>query len=219
MRNCVVGGVTLPPCDIPIVPPALVAVALVGNMYYQQSEAGKTNSQWGLIRRTTLGFLTSPTRELTVVGEEWRYRLQASPLLNLNRLPTFLPSTDRWSPYEIALFESAICLVSASDGFSPSPTELYAHPAPFMSCFFLGIQVGKNFSQIAGVIKTKQPGDCVEFYYVWKKTKNYAEWKRNYKHVFGACALLAAGMGACTLARITCHCRLRDVMGVKGPHS
>ncbi len=87
-------------------------LTLVGNIYYQQSEAGKSNAQWSLIRRTTLGHLTSPAREFSVI--------------------------DRWSPYEVAIFESAICLV------------------------------GKNFSQIANVIKTKTTGDCVEFYYIWK---------------------------------------------------
>ena len=79
VRNCVVGGGSCTDWKSPLVL-VLVAVALVGNMYYQQSEAGKTNSQWGLIRRTTLGFLTSPTRELTVVGEELGFYLPAARL-------------------------------------------------------------------------------------------------------------------------------------------
>lgn len=59
------------------------------------------------------------------------------------------------------------------------------------------LQIGKNFPQIANVIKTKQAGDCVEFYYVWKKSKNYALWKQNYKHTFGgwSTACRAGGVG------------------------
>jgi hypothetical protein len=59
---------------------------------------------------------------------------------------------DRWSPYEIALFESAMCLV------------------------------GKAFPQISKVVGTKSVRDVIEFYYVWKKTKNYAHWKATYRH-------------------------------------
>lgn len=62
---------------------------------------------------------------------------------------------DRWSPYEIALFESSICMV------------------------------GKAFSQIAAVIRTKTAQEVIEFYYIWKKSKNYAQWKATYKHVYG----------------------------------
>jgi hypothetical protein len=44
-------------------------LGLVGNMYYQQAETGCASSQWALIRRTTLGVLTSPVREPSVLGE------------------------------------------------------------------------------------------------------------------------------------------------------
>ena len=54
---------------------------------------------------------------------------------------------DKWSPYEIALFESALSLV------------------------------GKHFSHVAHVIKTKSAAECIEFYYVWKKTAHYTAWK------------------------------------------
>ena len=102
-------------------------LALVGNMYYQSPEVGRSNGTFALLRRTTLGMLTSPVREPTVL--------------------------DMWSPYEIAIFESSICLV------------------------------GKAFSQIAAAIKTKTTKDVIEFYYVWKKSKNDAVWKATYKHL------------------------------------
>ena len=58
---------------------------------------------------------------------------------------------DRWSPYEIALFESSICMY------------------------------GKHFSTLARVIGSKNAKECIEFYYVWKKSKNYAQFKASYK--------------------------------------
>ncbi len=68
---------------------------------------------------------------------------------------SFCPSllfSDKWTPYEIALFESAICTV------------------------------GKTFHTIAGVIKTKSTKEVVEFYYIWKESKNYAQWKASYRN-------------------------------------
>lgn len=62
---------------------------------------------------------------------------------------------DRWSPYEIALFESSICIV------------------------------GKQFSQIAAAVGTKNTQDVVEFYYTWKKSKNYVHWKASFKQATG----------------------------------
>ena len=82
-------------------------------------------AQWALLRRTTLGRLTSPIREPTVL--------------------------EKWSPYEVALFESGICLT------------------------------GKLFSALAALVKTKSVADCIEFYYVWKRSKNYAQWKASFK--------------------------------------
>ena len=82
-------------------------------------------AQWALLRRTTLGRLTSPIREPTVL--------------------------EKWSPYEVALFESGICLT------------------------------GKLFTALAAVVKTKTAAECIEFFYVWKKSKNYAQWKATFK--------------------------------------
>lgn len=64
-------------------------------------------------------------------------------------------SADRWSPYEIALFESGICLT------------------------------GKLFAQLAKIVGTKSPKDCIEFYYFWKKSKNYQQWKVSFRSTAG----------------------------------
>jgi hypothetical protein len=56
-----------------------------------------------------------------------------------------------WSPIEVALFEAGL------------------------------MQHGKNFSKIANkYLGNKQTKDVVAFYYVWKKTNHYKEWKRQY---------------------------------------
>jgi len=105
--------------------PAAVALdeylTWLGNTYYTTSETGMANGQWAVLRRTTLGRLTSPVRE-------------TSPL-------------DFWSPIEVARFEAAMCLV------------------------------GKQFPLISKLISTKTAGEVIEFYYLWKQSKNYKIWK------------------------------------------
>ena len=53
--------------------------------YYGAREVGAGAADFSLVRRTTLGVLTSPVREAAVL--------------------------DRWAPLEVAKFESALCLV------------------------------------------------------------------------------------------------------------
>lgn len=65
------------------------------------------------------------------------------------------PLADRWSPYEIALFESGICLT------------------------------GKLFPQLAKIVGSKSCKEVIEFYYLWKKSKNYQQWKVSYKATAG----------------------------------
>lgn len=67
----------------------------------------------------------------------------ASPL----RRPTVV---ERWSPYEIAIFEGAMA------------------------------QYGKDFYHIHKFIKTKSTQEIIDFYYVWKKTSHYRLWKKTY---------------------------------------
>merc|ERR1719295_1915807 len=54
---------------------------------------------------------------------------------------------DEWNPREVALFESAMCCK------------------------------GKQFYEISKIIGTKNTKQCVEFYYHWKQSSNYAVWK------------------------------------------
>ena len=61
---------------------------------------------------------------------------------------------DDWSPLEVALFESGIC------------------------------SYGKDFHAIARLMAGRKTcGQCVEFYYVWKKSGHYAMWKEYGKPV------------------------------------
>lgn len=185
-------------------------LTLVGNMYYQAAELGKSTGsvrcgiapfwrrsdfspaeclrarsslespryvsfiktlQFAVIRRTTLGRLTTPIREPTVLGEcAWQPARVASFLMRRPRCgrasfrmfsgdartarqlpPSTSRTADRWSPYEIALFESGICMT------------------------------GKLFPQLAQLIGSKSVKEVIEFYYCWKKSKNYAHWKAAYK--------------------------------------
>lgn len=58
---------------------------------------------------------------------------------------------DRWAPYEVALFEAGICLV------------------------------GKDFVSLDQIIPTKSAQEIMEFFYAWKKTKNYNRWKQTFR--------------------------------------
>jgi hypothetical protein len=60
---------------------------------------------------------------------------------------------DEWSPKEIAIFESALCV----------------H--------------GKLFDTIAQLLPNKSTQDVVEFYYFWKNTSHHAPWKKTFKAV------------------------------------
>jgi hypothetical protein len=70
-----------------------------------------------------------------------------SILISPLRRPTVV---EKWSPYEIAVFEAALAVV------------------------------GKEFHQVQKFVKTKSTKDIIEFYYIWKKTAHYKVWKRQY---------------------------------------
>ena len=78
-----------------------------------------------LVHLSALGYLKSAIRQPTVI--------------------------EKWSPYEIAIFEASIA------------------------------EYGKNFARIQREIgQTKSVQDVIEFYYIWKKTSHYALWKKEY---------------------------------------
>lgn len=58
---------------------------------------------------------------------------------------------EKWAPLDIAVFEASITLY------------------------------GKNFNKIKKNLQTKTCKDIIEFYYEWKKTNHYEQWKQNYK--------------------------------------
>ena len=41
--------------------------------------------------------------------------------------------------------------------------------------------MGKQPHVVAQVIGTKTTQEVMEFYYLWKKSKNYAKWKQTFK--------------------------------------
>lgn len=57
---------------------------------------------------------------------------------------------DSWSPIEVCTFESSM------------------------------LTFGKDFSLIAQQIGTKSCREVIEYYYIWKKTSKYDEWKANF---------------------------------------
>jgi len=102
---------------------------LVGNMMYPATYLSQfgydpVTGQHPTERTTTLGLITSSMRKPTVI--------------------------ERWSPYEISIFESTIALY------------------------------GKDFHTIQKALKTKNTKEIIEFYYIWKKTRHYKIWKRQY---------------------------------------
>ena len=102
---------------------------LVGNMMYPATYLSQfgydpVTGQHPTERTTTLGLITSSMRRPTVI--------------------------ERWSPYEISIFESTIALY------------------------------GKDFHTIQKSVKTKNTKEIIEFYYIWKKTRHYKIWKRQY---------------------------------------
>jgi N-acetylneuraminic acid mutarotase len=40
---------------------------------------------------------------------------------------------------------------------------------------------GKNFNRIQKCIESKSVKEVIEFYYFWKKTSHYKQWKKSYR--------------------------------------
>ena len=57
---------------------------------------------------------------------------------------------ERWTPFEVAVFEASISLY------------------------------GKRFTELHKIIRTKSCKEIIEFYYEWKKTHHYKQWKKAY---------------------------------------
>lgn len=95
-----------------------------------------------------------PTNSLGTFGYDatrGQYPIEAMSALQFIKSPVRRPTVfERWSPYEIAVFEAAL-----------------GH-------------YGKEFHRVQKEIGTKTTKEVVDFYYVWKKTTHYEGWKKQY---------------------------------------
>mmetsp|Transcript_6440 Transcript_6440/g.10540 ORF Transcript_6440/g.10540 Transcript_6440/m.10540 type:complete len:197 (-) Transcript_6440:115-705(-) len=70
---------------------------------------------------------------------------------------------EKWNPYEVSVFEASITLY------------------------------GKNFNRIHKAIQSKTCKEVIEFYYAWKKTDHYQQWKLQYKNYVAEEIVVPAG--------------------------
>ena len=95
-----------------------------------------------------------PATQLRPYGydpERREYPLEGTSILGYLKSPIRRPSViEDWSPREIALFEAG----------------LFHH--------------GKEFNLVSKIVETKSTKQVIDFYYVWKKTSHYKQWKDHY---------------------------------------
>eukprot|EP01031_Cornospumella_fuschlensis_P043317 gene43317-52948_t len=130
-----------------------VYVNLVSELMYPKHVAAfdansLDKSKFSFDRVTALGYLTSPLRPVNVMGKH--VKLFSTDYKPMGLIYDIRLSAERWSPYEIAVFEAAIALY------------------------------GKNFHTIQTYVKTKTTQEVIALYYDWKKTSHYAQWKQAY---------------------------------------
>ncbi|CAM9276670.1 unnamed protein product, partial [Discosporangium mesarthrocarpum] len=120
-----------------------------------------TTGRWRMHRMAedyinVCGNITYPRVSVGTYGfspEEGRYPIDRPSTLGTLRSSLRRPSViEMWSPHQVACFESAI--------------HIY----------------GKKFHRVAEAVEGKSCTDVVEFYYVWKKTDHYKQWKAKYTH-------------------------------------
>jgi hypothetical protein len=91
---------------------------------------------------------TTTTTTSTTISYPLEHMSTLSYVKNAARRPMVI---ERFSPYEIAVFEAGIA------------------------------EYGKDFHRIRQEIgTTKSTKDVIEFYYIWKKTSHYQKWKQQY---------------------------------------
>jgi hypothetical protein len=79
------------------------------------------------------------------------YPMEGISLLHFVKSPLRRPSIiEKWSPYEIAIFEGSL------------------------------LHYGKEFRMVSRQIGTKTTREVIDFYYIWKKTEHYKKWKDRY---------------------------------------
>lgn len=123
------------------------------------SGTGKNKDRWRNHRMTEdyvnlVGDLMYPKLQYGPYGyiaEEGRFPVERITTLGYLLNPLRRPTVfEKWNPIEICVFEASITVY------------------------------GKNFNMISKRIKTKSVKEVIEFYYDWKKTSHYKQWKKNY---------------------------------------
>ena len=80
-----------------------------------------------------------------------QYPMESVSILSFLKSPLRRPSVmEKWSPYEIAVFEGSL------------------------------LRFGKEFRQVSKQIGSKSTREVIDFYYIWKKTGHYQNWKARY---------------------------------------
>jgi hypothetical protein len=98
-----------------------------------------------------VGKVMYPATKLRPYGfdpDKRAYPIEGISVLGYLKSPLRRPTVmERWSPYEIALFEAAL------------------------------LHHGKEFQTVGKEIGSKSTKEVIDFYYVWKKTGHYKKWK------------------------------------------
>ena len=98
-----------------------------------------------------VGTVMYPATQLQPYGynaQEREYPMEKISMLGFLKSPLRRPTImEKWSPYEIAIFEGSM------------------------------LHYGKEFRVISRQIGTKTTRDGIDFYYIWKKTDHYKKWK------------------------------------------
>ncbi|RYY81581.1 hypothetical protein EON63_15160 [archaeon] len=114
----------------------------------------------------------------------------------------FVPVPERWSPYEIAAFEAAIALYGKN--FHTIQTyvsdctfifmrhlthiltmfpRLFCYPCVYLVCELEYYNYNIYFVCVCLLyiqVTTKTTQEVIAFYYDWKKTSHYTQWKQTY---------------------------------------
>jgi len=101
----------------------------VGSMMYPATRFNNYGNnplqrQYPIEKMSLLGYIKSPLRRPTII--------------------------EKWSPYEIAVFEGGL------------------------------FHFGKEFRKVSQQIGTKSTREVIDFYYIWKKTAHYKKWKEQF---------------------------------------
>ena len=101
-----------------------------------------------------VGAMMYPATQFQPYGynpEQRQYPMEKISMLGFIKNPLRRPTIiEKWSPYEIAIFEGSM------------------------------LHYGKEFRNISRQIGTKTTREVIDFYYIWKKTAHYKKWKDHF---------------------------------------